>query len=101
MSVEELLAAYATGELEVEERERVESALETSPRLRESLEQYEAMFVLLAAAAAEVEVKAPKGFRSRVNRRVAVQAYLGAATNVLDDLLGTYGRAILYYLRLV
>nr|MBA2377657.1 zf-HC2 domain-containing protein [Rubrobacter sp.] len=34
MSVEELLAAYATGELEGEERERVESALEESPRLR-------------------------------------------------------------------
>ncbi len=100
MSVEELLAAYATGELEGEERERVESALEESPRLRRSLEQYETMFVLLAAAAEE-EVKAPKSLRGRVDRRVAVQAYLGAATNVLDDLLGAYGRAILYYLRLV
>ncbi|MDQ3506867.1 MAG: zf-HC2 domain-containing protein [Actinomycetota bacterium] len=100
MSVEELLAAYATGELEGEERERVESALEESPRLRENLEQYEAMFVLLAAAAEE-EVKAPKGFRGRVERRVAIAAYLGAATNVLADLAGAYGRAILYYLRLV
>ncbi|MBA2692444.1 MAG: zf-HC2 domain-containing protein [Rubrobacter sp.] len=99
MGVEELLAAYATGELEGEEIERVEAALETSPRLRSELEQYETMFVLLAAAAEE-EVKAPKGFRGRVARRVAITAYLGAATNVLDDLLGVYGRAILYYLRL-
>lgn len=97
--IEELLSAYAIGELEGEDRERVESALEESPRLRSELEQYEAMFVLLAAAAEE-EVKAPKGFRGRVERRVAIAAYLGAATNVLDDLLGVYGRAILYYLRM-
>jgi anti-sigma factor RsiW len=97
--MEELLAAYATGELEGEERDLVESALEESPRLRRSLEQYETMFVLLAAAAEE-EIKAPKGFRGRVNRRVAIAAYLGATTNLLDDLLGAYGRAILYYLRL-
>ena len=99
MSIEDLLPAYAAGELEAEESERVEAALRDSPRLRRELERYETMFVLLAAAAEE-EVKAPKTLRGRVDRRVAVQAYLGAATNVLDDLLGAYGRAILYYLRL-
>lgn len=100
MNVEEHLASYATGELNEEDAARVEAALEESPRLRRNLEQYEAMFVLLAAAADE-EIRAPKNLRGRVDRRVAVQAYLGAAANTLDDLLGAYGRAILYYLGLV
>lgn len=100
MSAEELLPAYAAGELSGEELKLVEAELESSPRLRRELEEYEAVFALLAAAAEE-EVRAPKTLRGRVNRRIALQAYLGAATNVLEDLLGAYGRAILYYLRLV
>ncbi len=99
MSVEELLPSYAAGELSGEELERVEAALEESPRLREELEKYEGMFALLAAAA-EDEIKAPASLRGRVDRRVAIQAYLGAAANTLDGLLGAYGRAIIYYLRL-
>ncbi|MGH3086268.1 MAG: anti-sigma factor family protein [Rubrobacteraceae bacterium] len=99
MSVEELLPAYAAGELEGEDAERVEAALEESPQLREELKEYENLFVLLAAAAEE-EVKAPASFRKRVERRVAIQAYLAAAANTLDGLLGAYGRAIIYYLRL-
>lgn len=99
MSVEELLPAYAVGELSGEELERVEAALENSPSLREELDKYEEMFVLLAAAAEE-EAKAPKSLLGRVNRQVAMQAYLGAVANTLDGLLGAYGRAILYYLRL-
>lgn len=100
MSFEELLPAYAAGELSGEDEERVEAALERSVRLREELEKYEGLFILLSAAAEE-EVKAPEGLRGRVQRQVAIQAYLGAAANAVDGLLGAYGRAIIYYLRLI
>ncbi|HVF01216.1 MAG TPA: zf-HC2 domain-containing protein [Rubrobacteraceae bacterium] len=58
MSVEELLPAYAAGELSEMESERVEVALAESQRLRVELSRYERLFVLLSAAAAE-EVRVP------------------------------------------
>lgn len=99
MNVEELLAAYAAGELSGEESERVEAALDESPRLREDLRRYERLFVLLSAAASE-EMNAPAGLQTRVARQVALKAYLSAAARIAEGLLGAYGRAIIYYLRL-
>ncbi|ABG04669.1 putative transmembrane anti-sigma factor [Rubrobacter xylanophilus DSM 9941] len=98
-AIEELLPAYAAGELSGEEARRVEAALEGSPRLREELARYERLFVLLAAAA-EQEISAPEGLQGQVARRVAIAAYLGAAANLAGDILGAYGRALVYYLGL-
>lgn len=100
MSIEELLPAYAAGELSGPERERVEAALAESPRLRDELARYERLFVLLSAAAAE-ETAAPAGLEDRVARQIAVRAYLGAAARMAEGILGAYGRAIIYYLRLI
>lgn len=100
MNVEELLPAYVAGELSGPELESVEASLAGSPRLREEARRYERLFVLLSAAAAE-ELDAPTGFEGRVARQVAVRAYLGAAARVAEGLLGAYGRAIVYYLKLV
>lgn len=100
MNVEELLPAYVAGELSGPELERVEAALAGSPDLQDELRRYERMFVLLHAAAAE-EMEAPAGFERRVARQVAVKAYLGAAARLAEGLLGAYGRAIIYYLKLV
>lgn len=99
MSIEELLPAYAAGELSAEEVARVEAALAGSRRLREELARYERLFVLLAAAAGE-EVDTPSGLQSGVMRRVALVHYIDAAAGLADDLLGAYGRAIVYYLGL-
>lgn len=99
MSVEELLPAYIAGELSAQERVRVEEALAGSRRLREELARYERLFVLLSAAASE-EVRAPSGLRSSVMRRVTLIHYLDAAAGMAEDLLGAYGWAIVYYLRL-
>lgn len=98
-SVEELLPAYAAGELSDEDEARVEATLAGSPQLREELVRYERLFVLLAAAAAE-EVEASARLRGRVARQVALRSYLGAASRLVEGLLGAYGRAIIYYLRL-
>lgn len=98
-NIEDLLPDYAAGELSQAEAGRVEAALEGSPQLREELARYERMFVLLAAAAAE-EVKTPFGFRSGVMGRIVVESYLAAAANLARSLLGDYGRALIYYLRL-
>lgn len=100
MNVEELLPAYVAGELSGPELELVEVALAGSSRLREETRRYERMFVLFSAAAAE-EMEVPAGFERRVARRVAVKAYLGAAARMAEGILGAYGRAALYYLKLV
>jgi anti-sigma factor RsiW len=99
MNVEELLPAYVAGELSEEESERVEAALAESPRLRDELSRYERLFVLLSAAAAE-EVRVPADLRTRIALQIAMNAYLDAAANLLGDILGAYGRALVYFLRL-
>lgn len=99
MSIEESLPAYVAGELSDEESERVEAALAESPRLRAELSRYERLFVLLSAAAAE-EVRVPADLRTRVFLWITLNAYLSAAVELLGALLGAYGRAIVYYLRL-
>ena len=99
MNVEELLPAYVAGELSEEESERVEAALAESPRLRDEFSRYERLFVLLSAAAAE-EVRVPADLRSRIALQITMNAYLDAAANLLGDILGAYGRALVYFLRL-
>ncbi|MDQ3507736.1 MAG: zf-HC2 domain-containing protein [Actinomycetota bacterium] len=98
-AIEELLQAYAVGDVSEVEAERVEAALDDSPRLREELARYERLFVLLVAAAEE-EVKVPRDLRARIVWRVAVTAYLNSAAELARGLLGAYGRALIYYLRL-
>jgi anti-sigma-K factor RskA len=98
MNVEELLPAYVAGELSEEESERVEAALAESPRLRDEFSRYERLFVLLSAAAAEVRV--PADLRTRIALQITMNAYLDAAANLLGDILGAYGRALVYFLRL-
>ncbi len=97
--VEELLPAYVAGELSEEEERRVEEALAGSARLRDEFARYERLFVLLAAAAAE-EVEVPHDLERRIARQVALRTYLGAAEELVAGLLGSYGRAIIYYLGL-
>jgi anti-sigma factor RsiW len=99
MNVEELLPAYVAGELSEEESERVEAALAESPRLRDEFSRYERLFVLLSAAAAE-EVRVPADLRTRIALQITMNAYLDAAANLLGDILGAYGRALVYFLRL-
>jgi anti-sigma factor RsiW len=99
MNVEELLPAYVAGELSEEESERVEAALAESPRLRDEFSRYERLFVLLSAAAA-AEVRVPADLRTRIALQIAMNAYLDAAANLLGDILGAYGRALVYFLRL-
>ncbi|MBA2377588.1 MAG: zf-HC2 domain-containing protein [Rubrobacter sp.] len=98
-AIEELLQAYAVGDVSEVEAERVEAALDDSPRLREELARYERLFVLLVAAAEE-EVKVPRDLRARIVWRVAVTAYLNSAAELAGGLLGAYVRALIYYLRL-
>ena len=97
MSVEELLPAYAAGELSEEESERVEVALAESQRLRVELSRYERLFVLLSAAE---EVRVPADLRRRVTLQLTMNAYLDAAADLLSGILGAYGRALVYFLRL-
>lgn len=99
MNIEELLPAYAAGELSGEERENVEAELRRSPGMRRELDRYEKLFVLLAAAAEEEE-HAPAALAGRVRRQVAMEAYLRAAASTVESLLGAYGRAVIYYLGL-
>ena len=99
MNIEELLPAYVAGELSAEESEQVEVALAESPRLRLDLSRYERLFVLLSAVAAE-EVHVPADMRSRILLRIILSAYLNAVAELLGGLLGAYGRAIVYFLRL-
>ena len=53
----------------------------------------------LEAALSEMESKS-EGLQGQVARRVAIAAYLGAAANLAGDILGAYGRALVYYLGL-
>jgi anti-sigma factor RsiW len=97
--MDELLPAYAAGELAQPEREQVEAALAESPSLREELARYQTLFLLLAAAASE-DLQAPGDIQAQVARRLAIKAYLELASELVEGLLGAYGRAIVYYLRL-
>ena len=99
MNVEELLPAYVAGELSEEEHERMEAALVESPRLQTELSRYERLFVLLSAAATE-EVRVPVDLRTRITVQITLNAYLDAAANLLGDILGAYGRALIHFLRL-
>ncbi len=99
MNIEELLPAYAAGELSEEESERVEAALVESQRLREELSRYERLFVLLSAAAAE-EVRVPADLRTRITLQLTLSAYLDAVAELLGGILGAYGRALVYFLKL-
>ena len=99
MNVEELLPGYANGELSDEESARVEAALAESPRLQLELSRYERLFVLLLAAASE-EVRVPADLRPRITLQITLSAYLGAAAELAGSLLGAYGRALTFYLRL-
>ena len=99
MSIEELLPSYVAGELSEEESARVEAALAESPRLQVELSRYERLFVLLSAAASE-EVRVPADLRPRISLQITLSAYLGAAAELVGSLLGAYGRALVYYLRL-
>ncbi len=99
MIADDLLAAYAAGELSEPEREEVEAALARSARLREELARYQQIFLLLAAAAAQ-DIAAPADLEIRIARQVAVRAYLSLAFDLASGLLGAYGQAIACYLRL-
>ncbi len=99
MSIEELLPAYVAGELSEEDSERVEAALAESSRLRAELSRYERLFVLLSAAAAE-EVRVPSELRTRIILQITLTAYLDAAAELLGGILGAYGRALVYFLKL-
>ena len=99
MSVEELLPAYVLGELSEEDSERVEAALAESSRLRDELSRYERLLVLLSAAAAE-EVRVPAELRTHIILQITLTAYLDAAAELLGGILGAYGRALVYFLKL-
>ncbi len=99
MSIEELLPAYVAGELSEEDSERVEAALAESSHLRAELSRYERVFVLLSAAAAE-EVRVPAELRTRIILQITLTAYLDAAAELLGGILGAYGRALVYFLKL-
>ena len=99
MSIEELLPAYVAGELSEEDSERVEAALAESSRLRAELSRYERLFVLLSAAAAE-EVRVPAELRTHIILQITLTAYLDAAAELLGGILGAYGRALVYFLKL-
>lgn len=97
--VEELLPAYAWGELSEEDSLRVEAAVAESPRLQDELSHYERLSVLMAAAVEE-QIEAPANLRGRIDRQVALKAYVGAAEKVMLGVLGAYGKALIDYLRL-
>jgi len=97
--VHEMIPAYLAGELSEEEARKVERAIEGSERLRRELERYERLFVLLSAAASQ-EIDPPRDLEMRIRSQVAMRVYLKAAFELADGLLGTYGRALVYYLGL-
>ncbi len=99
MNIEELLPAYVAGELSEEESKRVEAALAESRQLQVELSRYERLFVLLSAAAAE-EVRVPADLRMSIISQITLSAYLSAMVKLVDDLLGAYGRALVFFLRL-
>ena len=97
--IEELLPAYAWGELEPDQAARVEHALASSEDLRRELQRYERLSVLLAAAAAQ-EMEPSGALERRIQRQLALRAYVEAAERVVAGVLGAYGRALIDYLRL-
>jgi len=99
MNIDELLPGYAAGELSEEESERVEAALVESARLRDELQRYERLFVLLSAAATE-GVRVPTALRTSIIVQITINAYLDAAAQLLGGLSEAYGRAVVYFLRL-
>jgi anti-sigma factor RsiW len=99
MSIEELLPAYVAGELSEEESERVAAAVAESPRLQVEVSRYERLFVFLSAAAAE-EVRVPADLHTSIIVQITLSAYLNAAAELLGGILGAYGRALIYFLRL-
>lgn len=96
MNIEELLPAFAAGELEEQERDAVLQALTESPRLWDEVSRYQQLQLLLAAAAT-LELPPPANLSARIARQVAVRFYIKSATNLLADLVGSYGRAIVFY----
>lgn len=98
-NIEGLLPAYAWGELDEEQASRVEEAIASSEELRRELERYERLSVLLAAAAAQ-EIEPSGGLERRIQRQLALRAYVEAAERVVAGVLGAYGRALIDYLRL-
>ena len=98
-NIEGLLPAYAWGELDEQQASRVEEAIASSEELRRELERYERLSVLLAAAAAQ-EIEPPGGLEKRIQRQLALKAYVEAAERVVAGVLGAYGRALIDYLRL-
>ncbi len=99
MSVEERLQEYIFEELDDEVRAECERELERDPRLRAELERYQALYALLAAAAHE-EIEIPESLEGRIRRSVLIRSYMAAVANMLEDTLGAYGRALIYYLGL-
>ena len=97
--IEDLLPAYAWGELEAEQAARVEEDLAHSPELRRELQRYERLSVLLTAAAAQ-EMEPSGALERRIQRQIALRAYVEAAERVAAGVLGAYGRALIDYLRL-
>lgn len=99
MNADELIAAYAAGDLSGPERVDLERVLAASPQLRRELSRYQQLFLLLAAAAAE-DLEVPASLEIRIARQLAVRAYLSLAFDLAPGLLGAYGRALIFYLRL-
>lgn len=71
MAIDELLAAYAAGELEPAERAAVQAALASAPALHVELARYRRLVVVLAALAAE-NLPPPGDLAKRIARRLAV-----------------------------
>jgi hypothetical protein len=96
VNIEELLPAFAAGELGGDEREAVLQALSASPRLWDEVSRYQQLHLLLAAAAG-LDVAPPSDLSGRIARQVAIRFYLNSATRLIGDLIGAYGRALVFY----
>lgn len=92
----DLLPAFVAGELSPDEHAVVLAALDRSPQLRQELERYRQLRLLLSAAAA-IELAPPADLSVRIARQLALRHYLQSAFNLLAGLFGTYGRAVAFY----
>jgi anti-sigma factor RsiW len=97
--MEDLLPAYVTGELLPDEQELVRAALAQSPELREQLARYQQL-LLVYMLAAEQDVAPPADLTQRITRQVMRYYYLDRLTYLAYDLVGAYGRALVFYLGL-